>query len=234
MQEASIFLLGSVLASFVSCIAMRGGLKFAVFGRSKCDGCNKQLVYWQLIPIISWLLVKGKCNNCHQPISLLYLTAELLLGLWFISCWSLDFSTVYYLFGLVSVYLAIWDWLKLQVPIDGLVILTALAVFTYYRNGCSYPLLILLLPLGFISLTVMMYKIKQLPCIIPWGDVWALATLAVWIDNPLEFLILASSSALLMSRLLSKTLSPHIPLIPAICIATAINIVCSVLSLPNV
>jgi len=49
--------------------------------RSRCPTCGSQLSIWQNIPVISWLLLKGRCANCQASISIRYPTVELLTGL---------------------------------------------------------------------------------------------------------------------------------------------------------
>lgn len=45
--------------------------------RSFCPSCNKDIAWYDLIPLASWLLLKGKCRNCSAPISWLYFFIEL-------------------------------------------------------------------------------------------------------------------------------------------------------------
>src|SRR6185503_15346292 len=52
-----------------------------VVPRSKCPGCGGAIKAWQNIPVLSWILLKGKCANCKTPISLKYPLVELLAGL---------------------------------------------------------------------------------------------------------------------------------------------------------
>ncbi|MCS6893650.1 MAG: prepilin peptidase [Deltaproteobacteria bacterium] len=60
--------------------------------RSRCPNCKKVLSWWELIPIISWLLLRGKCKSCNERISFRYPLIEFLTV----------FSAVltYYLLGL--------------------------------------------------------------------------------------------------------------------------------------
>ncbi len=46
--------------------------------RSFCPNCNKQLYWWHNIPVVSWLLLGGKCHFCKAPISFRYPLVELL------------------------------------------------------------------------------------------------------------------------------------------------------------
>ncbi|HAR4963050.1 TPA: prepilin peptidase, partial [Staphylococcus aureus] len=44
--------------------------------RSKCDYCNSSLKWYELMPIISFLLLKGRCRNCRKRISLTHFLGE--------------------------------------------------------------------------------------------------------------------------------------------------------------
>lgn len=52
-------------------------------GRSKCPGCGHELAARDLVPVLSWLLLKGKCRYCRKPISRQYPLVELLTALLF-------------------------------------------------------------------------------------------------------------------------------------------------------
>ena len=49
--------------------------------RSRCPACGAQIKAWQNIPVLSWLILRGKCGNCAAPISARYPAIELLTGL---------------------------------------------------------------------------------------------------------------------------------------------------------
>ncbi|MEJ2592626.1 MAG: A24 family peptidase [Candidatus Thiodiazotropha sp.] len=48
---------------------------------SHCPNCNHRIKPWENIPVISWLLLKGRCSNCHNPISPRYPIIETITGL---------------------------------------------------------------------------------------------------------------------------------------------------------
>lgn len=54
------------------------------FYRSACPLCGKKLLAWQLIPIISWCLLKRRCYYCHGKIAYRYIMVELLVALLFV------------------------------------------------------------------------------------------------------------------------------------------------------
>jgi leader peptidase (prepilin peptidase)/N-methyltransferase len=51
--------------------------KSAISDRSVCLQCGRQLVWWELLPIISWLILRGKCRTCRKPIGFVEFFAEL-------------------------------------------------------------------------------------------------------------------------------------------------------------
>ncbi|MCL6618171.1 MAG: A24 family peptidase [Thermomonas hydrothermalis] len=64
-----------------------------VVERSHCPQCGHQLAWYENIPLLSWLALRGKCRHCKTPISLQYPLVELLTGLLFLVCvWRFGFG----------------------------------------------------------------------------------------------------------------------------------------------
>src|SRR4051812_47085981 len=79
-----IFSLGMVLGSFFNVVGIRVPLKKSIIApRSSCPKCGHRLNAYELIPVISYLLQKGKCRGCKSRISPIYPIFELLTGLLF-------------------------------------------------------------------------------------------------------------------------------------------------------
>jgi len=78
-----VFWLGASVGSFINVLVGRFGKKKAVdvAGRSKCDYCCRQLEWWENIPIISFLFLRGRCRTCHSPIPWEYPLVELATGI---------------------------------------------------------------------------------------------------------------------------------------------------------
>lgn len=71
-------ILGLVLGSFLSVVQARIENPLAVvIGRSECTHCHHKLVWYDLIPLVSYLILKGKCHYCKKPIGLIYPLLEL-------------------------------------------------------------------------------------------------------------------------------------------------------------
>lgn len=77
-------LAGAVIGSFLNVCSLRipQGKDF-VSGRSHCPACGHVLRAWDLIPLLSWIVLRGKCRYCKVPVSLRYPAAELLTALVF-------------------------------------------------------------------------------------------------------------------------------------------------------
>jgi leader peptidase (prepilin peptidase)/N-methyltransferase len=84
---AAAFVFGLVFGSFLNvCIyRMPRGLS-VVSPRSACPNCKTPIAAADNIPIVSWLLLGGKCRHCKAPISPRYLGVELLTGILFAVC----------------------------------------------------------------------------------------------------------------------------------------------------
>jgi len=88
-----IFILGLCFGSFVNMLVYRVAInhklesrKFKVKSnkRSFCDYCGKQLSWYENVPVISWLLQKGKTRCCRKKLSVLYPIVEFITGILFL------------------------------------------------------------------------------------------------------------------------------------------------------
>jgi len=75
---AVIGLIGLSFGSFLSVVLFRLDIKSGILtGRSECPQCLAKLRWYDLIPLLSFLLLKGKCRYCQKNISSIYLAMEL-------------------------------------------------------------------------------------------------------------------------------------------------------------
>lgn len=80
-----IFLFGLVAGSFLNCVIYRLEVsKSFLKGRSFCPHCKHQLNWQDLIPLLSFLILRGKCRYCQKPISFQYPFVELITGILFL------------------------------------------------------------------------------------------------------------------------------------------------------
>ena len=91
---AFAFLFGSIVGSFLNVVIHRvPHKKSIVFPNSACPDCGDAIKGYDNIPIVSWLILRGKCRRCKHAISARYPAVELLAGLLFAFCfWQIGFS----------------------------------------------------------------------------------------------------------------------------------------------
>lgn len=75
------FLAGLTIGSFLNVVIIRGALSEGLGGRSKCRFCNKTLSTRELVPIVSFLIQKGRCLHCGTALLWQYPLVELATGI---------------------------------------------------------------------------------------------------------------------------------------------------------
>jgi leader peptidase (prepilin peptidase)/N-methyltransferase len=85
-----ILFIGLCVGSFLNVAIYRIPLGLSVNEpkRSFCPHCKTQLPAWQNIPVLTWLLQRGKCRKCRAPITVRYLIVEVLTGALYLICWK--------------------------------------------------------------------------------------------------------------------------------------------------
>ena len=82
-----IFVVGASIGSFLNvCISRWPAELSVVKPRSRCPRCERPIAWHENIPVISWLLLRGKCRGCELPISMQYPAVELLVALGWVAC----------------------------------------------------------------------------------------------------------------------------------------------------
>jgi leader peptidase (prepilin peptidase)/N-methyltransferase len=147
-----LFLLGLCLGSFINALVWRiheqanskkQNIKAKkvenlsiLSGRSQCTNCGHQLAAKDLIPVLSWLILRGRCRYCGKPISRQYPAVELATAVWF---------GLSYVFWPGGVY-GVGEWILLTSWLTASVGLIALAVYDFrwqqLPNKILYPALI--------------------------------------------------------------------------------------------
>lgn len=84
------FAFGACWGSFMNvCIWRIPREESVIKPRSHCPKCNKMITWQDNIPLLSWLILRGKCRHCALPISPRYITVELITALLFLSVWKM-------------------------------------------------------------------------------------------------------------------------------------------------
>lgn len=129
------FVLGLMIGSFLNvCISRLPKDESIVFPASKCPRCAAPIKAYDNIPLLSYLLLGGKCRSCKEPISLKYPVVELLTGV------------------LTMLFYARWGWNPywLAVSLSAVYVLIIVSVIDFETMMISdlFPLLLLLLGLA--------------------------------------------------------------------------------------
>ncbi len=85
MIELLIFIIGLCIGSFINAFQYRQEIRRKNTGRSFCPKCKRQLAWHDLIPVVSWIILLGKCRYCKKQISTQYPLVELLTGTLFVA-----------------------------------------------------------------------------------------------------------------------------------------------------
>lgn len=109
-----VFIFGAVLGSFLNVVLLRKntGESF-IYGDSRCFSCNQKLKWYEMIPILSFALLRARCGHCGSRISWQYALVELLTGFMALSIYSKFYAfkpTVFYFAAFSSLFLiALYD-----------------------------------------------------------------------------------------------------------------------------
>ena len=109
---AFVFVIGLCIGSFLNVVILRAlSEESIVFPASKCPTCQTPLKWWHNIPVLSYILLGGKCAYCKEKISIQYPIIELLTGI--------IFTLVFIKFGLSIETLFIWAIVSIMIAMAG-------------------------------------------------------------------------------------------------------------------
>ena len=136
-----IFAVGASIGSFLNvCIARWPADLSVVRPRSRCPKCERQIAWHENIPLLSWLLLRGKCRGCGLPISMQYPLVELLVALGWVASVMVYGVTLEALrvsvFGTILFGIAVTDAKHYLIPdgftITGLVFVLGAAIANFF------------------------------------------------------------------------------------------------------
>ncbi len=87
-----VFLFGLVIGSFLNCLIWRLHEKEGMMNRSYCPKCRKQIAWYDNIPVLSFILLGGKCRQCGKGISVQYPLVELITGFLFVLAYYFNYE----------------------------------------------------------------------------------------------------------------------------------------------
>jgi prepilin signal peptidase PulO-like enzyme (type II secretory pathway) len=135
-----IFLIGLSIGSFLNVVIFRLDKKGGILnGRSECPKCLKQLNWYDLFPVLSFVFLNGRCRNCKNKISLIYPLTELITAfclLFFYLFHEQTFGVTDFYFSLIIVSfvsLIFFDYLFFLIPDKIILPLTITTIlFNYF------------------------------------------------------------------------------------------------------
>ncbi|MBH1989304.1 MAG: prepilin peptidase [Myxococcaceae bacterium] len=131
-------LTGACVGSFINVVNSRLSREnpVSLMDRSSCLQCHSVIAWYDLVPVLSWFLLKGRCRNCSVRISLRYPLNELLFGILGTICWHYSNSPLEALeaFTVLALLISI-AWIDLDAWMIPISLLTGL-----FLNGFGYAL----------------------------------------------------------------------------------------------
>lgn len=232
------FLFGLILGSFLNvCIYRIPHGKSIIHPSSSCPHCGARIKFYDNIPLVSYLILMGKCRSCRHPIPIRYPIVELLTGLLSTALFlRYGLSPQYFLFLAFSAALVIVSFIDLSHKIIPNVIslpgiLVGLAATPFFRlNGLSWKdsLIGMVVGGGSLYLISLIFRWLRGKEGMGLGDVKLLAMIGAWMGYlALPYIVLISSltgtliggGSLLLTR---KKFSETIPYGPFLVLGTLV------------
>ena len=199
MLSLYYFILGTIFGSFLNVVIYRIPNQLSIIRpRSHCPNCKTMIPFYRNIPIISFLIQKGKCNNCNKSISFLYLLTEFIIGIIFLVGFHYFEPLESITFILVSSLLysiSIIDYKYYIIPLElSFFTLLALLPNIILSTNSLFYIYGFLVGLGYLLFiyTITWIVTKKEP--LGLGDIQLIALLGLWL-GPLKILITIFLSA---------------------------------------
>jgi leader peptidase (prepilin peptidase) / N-methyltransferase len=231
-----VFLIGAIVGSFLNvCIYRLPRHESIVFPASHCPHCGKPIKFYDNIPLLSYVILRGKCRNCKQNISGRYPIIETISGLLAIAIvikYGLTLHSLLLLLLVFSLIIVTFVDLDFQIIPDILSIPGIMAGIgaSFFMPTISWidSILGILAGGGFLFIIAVAYKWLTNRDGMGGGDIKLLAMVGAWLGwKAIPFILLISSfiGALIGSislLLAKKSLRYKIPFGPFISIAAVI------------
>ena len=142
-----VFVLGASIGSFLNVCISRWPVELSVVRpRSRCPKCERAIAWHENIPLLSWVLLRGKCRGCSLPISMQYPAVELMVALGWVAsfvAFGLTFEALRVaVFGTVLFGIAVTDAMTYLIPdgftISGLVMVFGAAIANFFIGETSH------------------------------------------------------------------------------------------------
>lgn len=230
-----VLITGCLTGSFLNVVIYRlPREKSLVLPGSKCPGCDNPIAFYDNIPVVSWLLLGGKCRNCKEKISIRYPLVELVTGILFLMVYN-SFDIGY-------------NWIFLSYFVSLMVVITWIDIdFMLILHSITYPSIVIGFVYSYINNTlpqsilgsiiggVLFYLIAKISLLVMkkegmgMGDVTFVALLGAWLGltNLMGSLFISFllGSLIGIVFLAVKGKSEHFPFGPSLAIGALITII---------
>src|SRR5207245_9161692 len=117
------FVFGACIGSFLNVCIYRLPLNLSVNQprRSFCPSCKRQIPWHQNLPLVSWLVLRGRCANCGARIAFRYFLVELLTTFFFLVIWKAfpwPIAIAYWVFIALVMAATLIDFQRFIIPSD--------------------------------------------------------------------------------------------------------------------
>ncbi|MEF9952617.1 MAG: prepilin peptidase [Clostridium sp.] len=169
-----VFILGLIIGSFLNvCIYRIPNEESIAYPPSNCNSCSIDIKWYDLIPVVSYVYLGGKCRGCKEKISMQYPIIEIITGICFVLLYSqYDFTPRFFMFaGLTAVLIVTaaidynTGYIYEKVSMVGIVVAIIYVGYTFYIGGNYMDLLLGSVAAGGIIAVFAMFKAMG------WGDV---------------------------------------------------------------
>lgn len=142
-----VFVVGAAIGSFLNVCIARWPLDLSVVKpRSRCPRCERPIKAYENIPLLSWLMLRGKCAGCALPISIQYPAVEAIVGLtWVTAFYFLGFGFEAFrvsVFATLLLGIAITDAKHYLIPdgftVSGLIMMLLFAIVNFFVEDTSH------------------------------------------------------------------------------------------------
>lgn len=227
-----IFFLGASLASYINATIYRIEKKVKypkIFTQSSyCEKCKKKLKWYELIPILGYIIIKGRCSKCNDKVNIYYPLSELLLGTTFLLFYLFSIQFYYWILFLFLFVLSFYDILYRGIPkvLTHIFLILTLLIFLFFNlNTDSLIAMISVVGMLLVLMAIMKNSFGM-------GDILLLVGLGISM-NYKSFLsmfwfsiVIALLYALLYAIIKEKTLKGvKIPMVPCFTISFVISVI---------
>jgi len=196
-----IFCLGLIIGSFLNVIIYRLPKNISIINpRSFCPKCKQTIPFYRNIPVLTFLIQKGRCNQCKANISIQYPIVEMLMGFIFLFSYYNFFiieSLYFIIISSLLICIIIIDYKFFIIPFS-LSFISLICIIIYIINF-TYPMYHvygLLIGVGYLSFIFIITFIITKKQPLGFGDLQLITILGLWL-GPLKILLTIFSAAVL-------------------------------------